>query len=431
VNLAMMDLDAPAEGSTDTLELKNLLVQLGLVQYEQRLLENGFEDWETVTGITEADMTEMGFKLGDRRKLQRAIHDRNKPTTSKAIDLPSDPSLSSGGLPIIGARPTELLLPPQPLPRARRQYRRHPRPDTNAPRKPKTAYVLFTEHVRKDPAISRLSFAEIAKEVGKRWGQLPNEKREDDWETPAAESMQEYRAELERYKKEENYRRYQTYLDDFKRGQQKQNSTAQSDETALPTTGSSRMDHSSISLIQEKLQAVQQEGYNKSNPSNIDPHVSNTPPEYSRSSSDPGMEEVGRVLHGLGINPQYSNINAFPDESMTRMAIEAYFHGTGSLLYLWDHDEVLSLVECVYQSKSESTRLQATELFAISAIGSYCDGETSTMSIPETFLHFFLCLLSSHIDMSELRRMRLLTCLAICRFTNSVQSARILMCKSL
>jgi hypothetical protein len=53
------------------------------------------------------------------------------------------------------------------------------------------------------------------------------------------------------------------------------------------------------------------------------------------------------------------------------------------------------------------------------------------MSFQESFLHFFLCMLSSHLDMCDLRRVRLFTCLAICRFTGSVESARSLIRKRL
>jgi hypothetical protein len=82
----------------------------------------------------------------------------------------------------------------------------------NAPYKPKTAYVLFGEHVRQDPALSGSSFVEIAKETGKRWGELPLEERVNFWQTPAADRLQDYKEEVERYKRTEDYKRYQLYL---------------------------------------------------------------------------------------------------------------------------------------------------------------------------------------------------------------------------
>jgi hypothetical protein len=149
-----MDLEISAEPTTNAVELSTALAWLGLSQYEERLTENGLESWETVTAITETDMTVLGFRLGDRRKPQRAIREHSNSTRSQLECGATHHSLSSRGLPVTGAQSVEPLLPPQPSARTRRPYRRHPRPDHNAPRKPKTDYVLFGEHVRKDPALS-------------------------------------------------------------------------------------------------------------------------------------------------------------------------------------------------------------------------------------------------------------------------------------
>jgi hypothetical protein len=67
------------EPSIDSSELSTALTRLGLGQYEERLRKNGFEDWETVTAIAEADLIELGFKLGERRKLHRAIRENGAP----------------------------------------------------------------------------------------------------------------------------------------------------------------------------------------------------------------------------------------------------------------------------------------------------------------------------------------------------------------
>jgi hypothetical protein len=80
-----MEVCVPSEEpSVDSLELNAALSRFGLGQYEERLRENGFEDWETVTAIAEVDLVELGFKLGDRRKLQRAIRENS---TSCAIHV--------------------------------------------------------------------------------------------------------------------------------------------------------------------------------------------------------------------------------------------------------------------------------------------------------------------------------------------------------
>src|SRR5689334_2605646 len=56
-----------------TTELKAKLDQLGLSQYFETLVSEGFDSWNTVLDVQESDLNQMGVKLGHRRKLQRAI----------------------------------------------------------------------------------------------------------------------------------------------------------------------------------------------------------------------------------------------------------------------------------------------------------------------------------------------------------------------
>ena len=63
------------------------LAQLGLGHYEERLRENGFEDWDDATAITEVDMEELGFKLGHRRKLQRAICEYDNTSSTAHVSM--------------------------------------------------------------------------------------------------------------------------------------------------------------------------------------------------------------------------------------------------------------------------------------------------------------------------------------------------------
>jgi hypothetical protein len=76
--------------------------------------------------------------------------------------------------------------------------------------------VLFGEYVRQDPALSRSSFVDFAKETGKRWRELSVDGQVRNWEIPAADRLRDYKDELETYKKTEDYRSYQTYLEEFK-----------------------------------------------------------------------------------------------------------------------------------------------------------------------------------------------------------------------
>ena len=180
-----------AEPTIDAFQLSTALARLGLDQYEERLRENGFEDWETVTAITETDMAEMNFKRGDRRKLQRAIREYSSADAPHRVYEAGRCPLPPEGLHAIGEHSEAKPRPSQQAARTTRPYRRHPRPDPNASHKPKTAYVLFGEHVRQDPALSHSSFTEIAKETGKRWKELSHEERMVIWETPAADRLRD------------------------------------------------------------------------------------------------------------------------------------------------------------------------------------------------------------------------------------------------
>ena len=53
--------------------IASALASLGLSQYLQPLLNEGFDDWNAFLDITENDMVQIGIKLGHRRKLQLFI----------------------------------------------------------------------------------------------------------------------------------------------------------------------------------------------------------------------------------------------------------------------------------------------------------------------------------------------------------------------
>jgi hypothetical protein len=409
--------------TTNTFELRTVLAQLGLSQYEACLQDNGFEDWETVTAITEADMAEMNFRRGDRRKLQRAIREHSTASASYRVYDARKFPLPSKGLPTFEQHFELTPQSSQQAARTTRPYRRHPRPDPNAPCKPKTAYVLFGEHVRQDPALNHSSFTEIAKETGKRWREMPHEERMIMWETPAAERLQRHKKELERYKQTENYQSYQAYLERFEQQQHDPESTIRSDN---------RVSSTSEPAISGQLLASQ-EGSEATYQSSVETAALDLEGDSQPTASpvEDVMEEVRHISKALGINTHLTRVTAFPAEDMTTKAVEAFIHGTGSLLYLWNRNEGFDLVRSVYHPQRDSKPVYATEVFAMSAVGSCCDGDVHTTLFRDRLLHLFLCMLSSPSDMCDLRRMRLLACLATCRFTSSMESARRLICKRL
>jgi hypothetical protein len=130
----------PSPSSSNMPELNEVLERLGLIEYHQVLSENGFHNWETVVDITEEDLTVLNFKLGHRRALQREIASYRGVPSSLSLDpeiMSIEPTtLSTSALETL-TRQTST-----PPPREKRRYRRHPRPDPNAPKKPKTACTI-------------------------------------------------------------------------------------------------------------------------------------------------------------------------------------------------------------------------------------------------------------------------------------------------
>ncbi|KAF2496492.1 hypothetical protein BU16DRAFT_539023 [Lophium mytilinum] len=59
--------------------LASKLQGLGLERYHVAFVENGFENWSTLSKITDDDLKELGVKMGHRRILQHEIAaERNK-----------------------------------------------------------------------------------------------------------------------------------------------------------------------------------------------------------------------------------------------------------------------------------------------------------------------------------------------------------------
>ncbi|KAF2876379.1 hypothetical protein BDV95DRAFT_602369 [Massariosphaeria phaeospora] len=420
-----MDYSPPGESTVDEFELGTVLARLGLGQYEEILRENGFETWRDVTAILEIDLAELGFKLGDRRKLQGAIHEYSSSNPSHAGDSASSRPLSSEGLPLVG----EISDRTHHAARTTRRYRRHPRPDPSAPQKPKTAYVLFGEQVRQDPALNSSSFAELAKETGKRWRELSDKERQDAWERPVANKLQQYKEELNDYKQTEDYKTYQTYLDDFKQGRPNPESILPPKHKASSTGESGPSDQPPA----PELQGEEETGSTGARQESVD--TDEIMQDQTRDPTSPvedGMGEVRHIAESLGLDRHLTRVTAFPPEDMTIKAVEAFMYGTGSLIFLWNQNESSDIVRTVYHPESDlKPAVYTTEAFAMAAVGSYCDGDSHSLEVQGKFLQFFLYTLSSSSDMSDLRYMRLFACLAICRFTNSVESARRLMLSAL
>ncbi|KHN96316.1 high mobility group protein [Metarhizium album ARSEF 1941] len=227
-----------------TQELERIFADLGLSQYLDAFIDQGFDAWEIILDIQESDLDALGVKLGHRRKLQRRIANARGIAPSVSLSSPVRPGSDESkqdGVKRDSSRPDGTAAESNGV--TKRKYRRHPKPDPNSPERPPSAYVLFSNsrissdvksvtvcqgltvyflpEMREDLKSHNLTFTEIAKLVGENWQSLqPAEK--DTYESQANAAKEKYNRELGEYKKTPEYRKYSQYLHDFKEKQAKQ-----------------------------------------------------------------------------------------------------------------------------------------------------------------------------------------------------------------
>ncbi|KAL9116895.1 MAG: hypothetical protein Q9187_006577 [Circinaria calcarea] len=199
-------------------QLDPILSRLGLAQYLPTFLNEGFDTWETVLDITESDLDSLNVKLGHRRRLQREIANARGLSFDRPIASPIRGTSSEDIHPFEGGETPDSKKCESDKSSGngrKRKYRRHPKPDENAPERPPSAYVIFSNKVREDLKPQNLSFTEIAKRVGECWQVLVAEEKEL-YDSQASLAKEKYNSELSKYKKTTEYRDYSLYLADFK-----------------------------------------------------------------------------------------------------------------------------------------------------------------------------------------------------------------------
>ena len=203
-------------------ELGDIFKELGISQYLHTFLDQGFDTWETILDITESDFDILGVKLGHRRKLQRKIANARGLSSDRALGSPSrnTPSDEAQDQKQVGIK-SEAKEGGGGLQGAKRKYRRHPKPDENAPERPPSAYVIFSNRMREELKGRNLSFTEIAKLVGENWQHLSPAEKET-YEQQAFSAKEKYNSELAEYKKTNEYTTYAQYLVEFKARQSSQ-----------------------------------------------------------------------------------------------------------------------------------------------------------------------------------------------------------------
>ena len=102
---------------------------------------------------------------------------------------------------------------------AKRKYRHRPKHDPNAPERPYSAYVMFSNHMRDELKDQDLTFTAISRTVGTRWQALERPEKEA-WQSRASAQMAKYKVKLTDYHQTESYHRHKTYVSAFKSTQE-------------------------------------------------------------------------------------------------------------------------------------------------------------------------------------------------------------------
>ncbi|KAF9697665.1 hypothetical protein EKO04_004009 [Ascochyta lentis] len=400
-------------------ELSEILERIGLSSYLQVLSANGFHNWETVVDITEEDLTALEFKLGHRRALQREIATwRGIPQT-----LSLNPEAASPEPTFLSTSALETLARQQSTPplREKRRYRRHPRADSNAPKKPKTAYVNFADQLRTDPQVSQLSFVHIAREVGRRWQELPPEQKRV-WESNAARAMQEYESQMDEYKKTDEWRNYQIYLNDF-RAQQSQPIAGKRNVGGRTISHSTR-EHSRAS-------PESPESPSSSLPSSASSSTTNA--EVCHNALTLAFSEL-ISLRGEILNQamQPYDEHHLPSKELARRSMYAFIRGTGSLLFMWSYEQADGILDRIYRPKGKIDAMDLAECFTIAAMGAHYDMECFPDRIRKVLyasgtLHFH----ERTARTDYLRTMRLLLSMSFYALLEKHMSARYLIAAGL
>lgn len=187
----------------------------------------------------------LNVDLGHRRKLQREIANTKRLARDPAFVTPLygiNPPPSNTAEAISSTSSND---PQQGAPPTKRGYRHHPKPDQNAPERPYSAYVLFSNHIREQLKDQNLSFTNLSKVVGEQWQQLSRDQKEE-WKNRGAVPWERYKAELADYHKTDEFQEYQRYSTDFKAAQIAKNPQGRSGTTTQSPVSSTHR-HTSFS----------------------------------------------------------------------------------------------------------------------------------------------------------------------------------------
>jgi len=284
--------------------------------------------------------------------------------------------------------------------------------------------VNFADKLRTEPDVSQLSFVDIAREVGRRWQDLPAAQKRG-WESDAARAMQEFEAQMDEYKRTDNWRKYQRYLQEFKSQQSQQ---SQPPLGKRPNASRSTTDSSNNTRV-----------FSRASPSSSMSSPTTAPSlrsvgieaEVCHNAMTLAFSELvtlrGEILN-TGTQP-YSHSN-LPSKALTKRAIHAFIKGTGSLLFMWTIEQADELIERVYHSPAQQKAVDAmslAECFTLAAMGAHYDMDCFPERVRKLLyaagtLHFH----EQTAREDYMRTMRLLLCMSFYALLEKHMSARYL-----
>lgn len=222
--------------------------------------------------------------------------------------------------------------------------------------------VNFADQLRTDPDISQLSFVLIAREVGRQWQELPPEQKRV-WESNAARAMQEHEAHMDKYKKTDEWRKYQVYLNEFKTQQTQQT-------TGKRNIGARTLSHST----REHSQATPDSPRSPESSIPSTSSASGTDAEVCHNALTLAFSELtslrGEILT-QAVRPYDERY--LPSEELARQSMYAFIRGTGSLLYMWSYAQADEILERIYRPKGNIDPMDLAECFTIAAMGAHYD----------------------------------------------------------
>jgi hypothetical protein len=224
--------------------------------------------------------------------------------------------------------------------------------------------VNFADQLRTDPVVSQLSFVNIAREVGRRWQDLPADQKRV-WESNAARAMQEFEAQMDEYKKTDSWRRYQVYLKEFRSQQvQSQPPTGKRPQASRSTTDSSNntrvMSCASPSSTGSPTTA-------QLSPAGIDAEVCHDALTLAFSEL---VTLRGEILN-MGTQPY--DEHHLPPEKLVKRAMYAFIRGTGSLLFIWTYEQADEVLDRLYRPQKPLDAMTLAECFTVAAMGAHYD----------------------------------------------------------